>query len=449
MSTLRSTTAAFAFAAFATACGPMDAADEAGDFASDDELSTSSYALSLLPADAKALLDAVNHPGTDAAALKAAGVEKRAATNVLAHRMGADGRDFTADDDLFDSVAELDAVSYVGDVAFDKLAAFAKAHPAPAGEVVELVTFKGWEAQTVIWGVNTVDVGVLNGMLDNRAAANLMAARPFANVAGIGKVALIGSGALERLRREAKPWWSAMKNAPVLAGTFDGVTFDEATATAALRLASTATRSDFLVNGIYADPASVIIGNRPYTSLAAVAAVSGVGPGTMQALSAWAKAPATGGVDPVPALKANLEALTADIWWPSETDARLMFVSSNGIGNAPITAELIRTRLGAQHDALISQVMYISPGEELLSSRPEVEELNANDYLNHIINAADENDPDSLARAAQIATFRDALNAQLTDLKVFRFGRISISVFIIGRTPNGALAGMLTGQVET
>ncbi|MBL8938489.1 MAG: hypothetical protein JNM69_28235, partial [Archangium sp.] len=32
---------------------------------------------------------------------------------------------------------------------------------------------------------------------------------------------------------------------------------------------------------------------------------------------------------------------------------------------------------------------------------------------------------------------------------VYRFGEISISTFIVGKTKTGELAGLLTGQVET
>jgi hypothetical protein len=74
-----------------------------------------------------------------------------------------------------------------------------------------------------------------------------------------------------------------------LAGTFDGVAFDEATAKAALKLANTAALQTLLDGGLPINGAAPIVGNRPFTSLGQVAAVSGVGVATMTALNALAK----------------------------------------------------------------------------------------------------------------------------------------------------------------
>lgn len=59
--------------------------------------------------------------GPSADALEEAGLHARAAGNLAAHRDGADGRFGTEDDDLFDSVEEVDAVSWVGPTAFGQL----------------------------------------------------------------------------------------------------------------------------------------------------------------------------------------------------------------------------------------------------------------------------------------------------------------------------------------
>ncbi|MCA9622102.1 MAG: hypothetical protein KC731_23925, partial [Myxococcales bacterium] len=56
------------------------------------------------------------------------GLDKRAAENIIAHRDGADALPETSDDDLFESIAELDAVPYVGDTALALLAAYAVAN---------------------------------------------------------------------------------------------------------------------------------------------------------------------------------------------------------------------------------------------------------------------------------------------------------------------------------
>src|SRR5512134_454151 len=61
--------------------------------------------------EAIGVLRLVNDPGESAASLKSgAGITSRAAGNIVKHRDGADGAAGTADDDKFDTLAELDAV---------------------------------------------------------------------------------------------------------------------------------------------------------------------------------------------------------------------------------------------------------------------------------------------------------------------------------------------------
>ena len=59
---------------------------------------------------------------------------------------GHDTASVTWDDDWFETLAELDAIAYVGDAALTRLLGYAKAHPVPAGETVEGVTFAAWQS---------------------------------------------------------------------------------------------------------------------------------------------------------------------------------------------------------------------------------------------------------------------------------------------------------------
>ena len=215
---------------------------------------------------------------------------------------GADATAPSPDDDLFDTIEELDAVPYVAGTAFSKLLTWARANPAPAGEVVEGVAFLGWESQAVVWAVNTVPAGVLDGMLDSRAAQALIAGRPYATVTQMGPIASVGPSALARLQRESAAWWKTMRSGPVeptLAGTFDGVEFDLHAATVALDVANRALREQLIAHGVPATAAAALIGNRSYTTLAQVAAVSGVGRATMQALKNFAASGWSGPTTPV------------------------------------------------------------------------------------------------------------------------------------------------------
>jgi len=73
------------------------------------------------------VLEVVNESTSSAETLKAAGkLDPRAAAGIVAHRLGPDGIAGTGDDDLFDDLAELDAIDFVGPVSLDNLVAFIK-----------------------------------------------------------------------------------------------------------------------------------------------------------------------------------------------------------------------------------------------------------------------------------------------------------------------------------
>lgn len=67
------------------------------------------------------IVDYVNDGATTFATLRQAGVATTAARNIIAYRDGADTMFGTEDDNLFEDAAEVDAVRYVGPVAFRKL----------------------------------------------------------------------------------------------------------------------------------------------------------------------------------------------------------------------------------------------------------------------------------------------------------------------------------------
>lgn len=159
--------------------------------------------------------------------------------------------------------------------------------------------------------------------------------------------------------------------------------------------------------------------------------------------------PSTGTTTVLPEVKTKLEAATAGLLMPSETDASFKFLGGTQLNGAPITEAIVRAQLTTQHDASIGELMYVDPSEVSLAAKTHVENLNATEYFNHIVEGADPNDPDSLARAQRFSQLKTVLDSQLTDLQIFRFGTVSISTFIVGRTKTGELAALLTGQVET
>src|SRR5690349_15964845 len=72
--------------------------------------------------EALGVLALVNDKSLSANGLKnAAHVTARVATNITKHRDGADGQPGTADDDAYDTLAELDAIPYVGPATLNAL----------------------------------------------------------------------------------------------------------------------------------------------------------------------------------------------------------------------------------------------------------------------------------------------------------------------------------------
>jgi hypothetical protein len=146
------------------------------------------------------------------------------------------------------------------------------------------------------------------------------------------------------------------------------------------------------------------------------------------------------------AARTALLAATKDLLMPSETDAKFGFLTGKQLNGAPITEGVLRQQLSGQHDAVLPHLM---PGSGKLSTKRQVEVRDASAFFQHIIDGADPADPASMANATRFAALKQTIDAHLTDVKVYRFGTISISTMIVGRTKDGELAALLTGQVET
>lgn len=135
-----------------------------------------------------------------------AALDKRAAQGLITHRDGADALPGTADDNLFDTVQEMDDVAYVGDSALAALLGYARAHGWVSVDedyygTIEGVSFTKDQAAAVVDVANTADVTTLDVTigLDSRAAANLVAGRPFATLEAVAGVSYVGTSALTAL----------------------------------------------------------------------------------------------------------------------------------------------------------------------------------------------------------------------------------------------------------
>jgi DNA uptake protein ComE-like DNA-binding protein len=248
--------------------------------------------LALASHEAAAILELVNAADTDLSLLdNDAKLDARAAENIIDLRNGPDGVYPTLDDYVFESMEDLDAVPYVGNSALAALRDFALTYEPTPGALIEGVQFSGKQAQAVLWGVNQADVDYLDAIveLDPRAANELVENAPYADLQEIADIAYVGSKSLQKLRHHANTWMVQMGgDGDSQAGTYDGVVFDDATAANALELANEETFQDLVDAGMWTTGARRIVENRPYTSLADVAAVIGVGESTMADLKALA-----------------------------------------------------------------------------------------------------------------------------------------------------------------
>ena len=144
-------------------------------------------------------------------------LDARAARNLIAHRDGEDGVLGTSDDGRFASIADVDAVPWVGPVALQKLRDWARAHrwvPADSdlAGVWEGVAFTWEEVHWTLDLVNGASVEVLDdeAYLSRPAAEGIVGARPIDSMAALTRVAQVGPGAMELLHRHVNrlhPRW--------------------------------------------------------------------------------------------------------------------------------------------------------------------------------------------------------------------------------------------------
>jgi len=137
-----------------------------------------------------------------------AALDVRAARNICAHVRGDDGALGTADDDLLDTLAELDAIKYVGPSAIEHLYAYVDSIGGIPNLSVEGVALTAAEVEAIVAIANGASEEQLDidAALDARAAKNLVAARPLADIDAVAAVPYVGPSAIAKLRDYAPSW---------------------------------------------------------------------------------------------------------------------------------------------------------------------------------------------------------------------------------------------------
>ena len=133
---------------------------------------------------------------------------------------------------------------------------------------------------------------------------------------------------------------------------------------------------------------------------------------------------------PTPPLLETLGKATSGLLFPSESDSPLTPYAFPGAKGAEPTPA---TLLAAEH----------------LPSDTPVETITVADLFDPFARAEDGASAEDKAEAARYRAIVELLTRELTDLRVFRVGKIDIDVYILGKDPSGAWLGLKTHVVET
>ncbi len=134
-------------------------------------------------------------------------LDRRAAESIIVHRDGPDGTFGTSDDDLFDSVQEIDDQFFVGPVALQLLADYVADSPWMPGDneragVIEGVEFTWVQLTETLRFANegTETQLDVDAELDRRAVDSILEARPIASVPDLAELFFVGEATLRALR---------------------------------------------------------------------------------------------------------------------------------------------------------------------------------------------------------------------------------------------------------
>ena len=133
-------------------------------------------------------------------------LDARSARSLIAHRNGPDRVYLTADDNRFDTMAEVDAQYYVGRSAMNRLEAYAaQAGYVPGGSDIvgawEGIQFTMNEVTDTLALVNDASEGELDDDigLNSRAVDGILAARPIATMNELADARYVGKSAMKTL----------------------------------------------------------------------------------------------------------------------------------------------------------------------------------------------------------------------------------------------------------
>ena len=132
-------------------------------------------------------------------------------------------------------------------------------------------------------------------------------------------------------------------------------------------------------------------------------------------------------------MRAALEAAADGLVYSSESDRPFEYVELAAAAPphlGPLTAERLAALLGA------------APGTR-------IEERSLDRFLARHIETSDPYDAEAQRVRPRYEALRDVLRGSLADVRVFRVGEVEVRCYVVGWTPEGSLAGLVTTAVET
>jgi hypothetical protein len=84
-----------------------------------------------------------------------------------------------------------------------------------------------------------------------------------------------------------------------------------------------------------------------------------------------------------------------------------------------------------------------------LSGKKPVKKIDFDEFFNPAISQEDWYGPEERKKAQQFQELVKTLKENLTDIKVYKSGKAKMDVYVIGKTADGAFAGISTTVVET
>ncbi|NOK12660.1 nuclease A inhibitor family protein [Corallococcus exercitus] len=159
-------------------------------------------------------------------------------------------------------------------------------------------------------------------------------------------------------------------------------------------------------------------------------------------------------------LRRAVEAAADGLVTYSETTARVVFVAAPGAGVNEVTSEAVITWLSAQHDGR-GDIFFSDSASLFPLAEQCCEDWGlGRRFLDGHSRIDDPTDPESVESARKWGLIRDAMLEHLQQVRVFRFGDLfehggsdtvmgQVSIFVVGRTQDGSLAGVLTAKAET